>query len=299
MPEPKQHHYVPQFYLSRWGDERGLVWVWDRDKDRVFQTTPRNIAGETRFYWIDDLERQGLDPLTMEKQFAAIEGEVKAVTSHWLETIPSMAPWQWVPVTEEERHVVALFIALQSLRTLDAREILLLFAEPSLPPDEQRRLHAAMLWESDVVEALADRVARAAWILARNATETPYITSDNPVAFRAGDNSMWLKARPFGEGTYVVYPLSPWVMLYCHPPEGQLKRLAAFNPDCCVSPVPLTDDLVINDNTAQVFMASRFVVSNRDNFDFERDFARTVGTDTYAAYWESRRQAAESAEHPD
>ena len=59
------------------------------------------------------------------------------------------------------------------------------------------------------------------------------MTSDNPVAFRRGDNVMWLKAGMFGGGKYVVYPLAPDVM-YCYPSEAPWLKLASF--DSCASP---------------------------------------------------------------
>ncbi len=111
------------------------------------------------------------------------------------------------------------------------------------------------------------------------------MASDNPVAFRQGDNSMWLKAGMFGGGTYVVYPLTPDVVMYCYPSEEPWLKLASF--DSCVSPVTLSADMVDSENTAQVFMASRFVFSCRDDFAMAREFAPRIGTDAYAHYWES------------
>jgi hypothetical protein len=46
--------------------------------------------------------------------------------------------------------------------------------------------------------------------------------------------------------------------------------------------VAFTDELVDSENMAHVFMASRFVFSNRPVFDDEREFAKAVGTDTNA-----------------
>jgi hypothetical protein len=40
--------------------------------------------------------------------------------------------------------------------------------------------------------------------------------------------------------------------------------------------------MVESENSGQVFMASRFVISPRNNFDRERAFAKTIGTDIYA-----------------
>ena len=30
------HHYVPQFYLNRFVDPDGLLWVYDKDTNRIF-----------------------------------------------------------------------------------------------------------------------------------------------------------------------------------------------------------------------------------------------------------------------
>ncbi|WP_276571626.1 hypothetical protein [Bradyrhizobium sp. dw_78] len=40
--------------------------------------------------------------------------------------------------------------------------------------------------------------------------------------------------------------------------------------------------MVESENSGQVFMASRFVLSNRADFDAERAFAPTIGSDIYA-----------------
>jgi Protein of unknown function (DUF4238) len=145
-----------------------------------------------------------------------------------------------------------------------------------------------MLWKGSVYETLAERIRNATWIFGRNATATPFITSDNPVAFRAGDNSMWLKIGMFNDGTYSVFPLAPDIVMYCHPKEPPWEKLGRF--DCCLSPVTFTDELVVSDNLAQVFMASRFVISSRDGFDTEREFAKTIGTDLYEPYWRAKGQ---------
>jgi hypothetical protein len=44
----------------------------------------------------------------------------------------------------------------------------------------------------------------------------------------------------------------------------------------------LPEGMVEGENTGQVFMASRFLISFRPQFDAERAFASTIGTDIYA-----------------
>lgn len=48
--QPKQHHYVPQFYLRQWCDEAEQLVVYPLDGRPPFRTTPRNVAGECNLY---------------------------------------------------------------------------------------------------------------------------------------------------------------------------------------------------------------------------------------------------------
>lgn len=287
MSDPKLHHYVPQFYLRRFLDDEDRLWVWDRDGDRIFPSGPRSVAAETKFYFLDEIAKQGHDPLTMERQLADIERDVAAITGQWIEWIRAGDLGDSIQVPSVNRKIVSLFIALQFLRTEDARSILTAFAETAgyvAASDEDRRaLHTEMLWQEDgPVQMVADRVEKSAWVFGRNNTGTPFSTSDNPVAFRTGDNRMWLKASFMGGGTYVVHPLAPDVVMYCFPDEDPWREKGIARFDYRISPVTFTDGLVKSENMAHVFMASRFVFSNRPMFDAEREFAKTVGTDTYA-----------------
>jgi hypothetical protein len=282
MNNPKLHHYVPQFYLRRFIDAAGRLWIWDRDHDRVFSTGPRSVAAESNFYFLSDFVEQGHDPLTMEKQFADIEAQVSAITGRWLEWIRQGELGDPITVPDVNRELVSLFLALQFLRTSDARSILVAFAESIgtvvESESERRALHTEMLWNNELFSSFADRVRRCSWLFGRTSTSTSFITSDNPVAFRSADNRMVLKAGMLSDGTYVVYPLAPDVVMYCFPDEGVWRDRQVSRLDCHISPVTFTDELVQSENSAQVFMASRFVISNRASFDLEREFAKTIGT---------------------
>jgi Protein of unknown function (DUF4238) len=293
MNAPKLHHYVPQFYLRRFTDASGQLWLWDRDGDRVFRTRLNRVAAENNFYWHEELAALGHDPLVMEKQFSELEGEVALITGQWLDWLRVMKPMEKVEVPNINRELVSLYIALQFLRTADARDILAAFAEQKVyrtpvSEAEKRLLHLEMLWKGSIYEALAERIRNATWLFGRNTTATPFITSDNPVAFRTGDNSMWLKVGMYSDGTYSVFPMAPDIVMYCHPKEPPWEKIGRF--DCCVSPVTFTDEMVVSENLAQVFMASRFVISSRDGFDQEREFAKTIGTDLYEPYWRAKAQ---------
>lgn len=286
VSNPKLHHYVPQFYLRRFADQAGRLWVWDREADRVFSARPGSVAAESNFYFLTELAEQGHDPLTMERQFAAIEAEVSAITGQWLDWIRHGKPGELLAVPAVNRELISLFLALQFLRTADTRSILAALSESvghaADSETERRALHAELLWNDELTSSFADRVGRCSWLFGRNATSTPFVTSDNPIAFRTADNRMWIRAGVLSEGTYIVYPLAPDVVMYCYPDEGPWRDARISRFDCRISPVSFTDKMVQDENTGQVFMASRFVFSNRPAFDQERDFAKTIGADIYA-----------------
>jgi hypothetical protein len=151
---------------------------------------------------------------------------------------------------------------------------------PLMSEKARRESHTKFLYDPNFVILLADRIDRSIWIFGRNRSGNPFVTSDNPVAFKTGDHKMWVKGALLSPGTYTVFPLSPEIVLYCHdlhPPFDKLKKF-----DRSVSPVEFDSELVEQDNTGQVFMASRFVISPINDFSFARDFVKTIGTDKYA-----------------
>ncbi|PKR88906.1 hypothetical protein CXZ10_12360 [Pleomorphomonas diazotrophica] len=281
MTAPKLHHYVPQFHLRRFVDERGMLWAWDKLSDRIFRSPPKGVAAEKQFYRLTQYEAGGHDPLAMEKQLSEMEGEVSLITDQWLNWLPQMAPLDKVPIPSINRWIVARFLAVQILRTRDTRELLSALASAhGGEPIDARELHTELIWNLDVVERLAKRFRRSIWVFARNESATPFVTSDNPIAFRSPDNRQWLRSLVLVPGAYLVFAMSPGAVLYCHPREGAFRKLSKFND--CLSPVVLDDGMVESENSGQVFMASRLVLSSRPEFEAERTFASTIGTDIYA-----------------
>lgn len=281
---PKLHHYVPQFHLRRFTDSAGKLWVWDRECDRTFQATTGVIAAETKFYRLDQYEALGHDPMAMERQLSTIEGQFAQITDQWLDWLRVMLPLDQVPIPPTNREIVSLYLALQHLRTADTREILAALVgldKGELPPPaEQRRLHTELLWDDELVNGLASHFEASMWLFARNRTATPFLTSDNPIAFRSADSLRWLRAGITSSGTYAVFPMAPDLVLYCYPKEQPWDRLTEFADR--LSPIVLDTGMVESENSGQVFMASRFIFSDRDQFAAARAFAPTIGSDIYA-----------------
>lgn len=285
MTTPKLHHYVPRFYLRRFLDIDKRLWVFDKVIQKVFQTTPERIAAETHFYRIPDLIDTEHDPNFLETEFSALESTIAGLTERWLSSAVNLNPIEKVEMTDEERQEMSLFISLQFLRTAEQRDVLAAFAQENsykeeISKDEKINLHATMLWNGRIVQDIAERIYKSIWLFGRNTTETPFITSDNPVCVKTPDNRMWLKAPGIlSPGTYIVFPLSPQIILYCKEPNhwAALKQF-----DASMSPVTFSKEMVEHENSGQVFMASRFIISNCNDFNFVQEFLPSIGTDMYA-----------------
>src|SRR5262249_39498542 len=124
MNVPKLHHYVPQFYLDRFVDENGTLWAWDKTRDESFPTKSRQVAAETHFYRMKELEEAGQDPQVIERQLSELETHISLITDQWLAWLRDMEPGEKVTIPDINRSVVSLFIALQFLRTADVRDTL-------------------------------------------------------------------------------------------------------------------------------------------------------------------------------
>ena len=286
MSEPKLHHYVPQFYLKYFCDQSGRIWVWDKKSQKVFQTTSSRVAAGTHFYRVPEFIGTEVDPLFLENDLAKLEGKTASILRSCIELFDTMQPMDYLDIEDEDRWTLSSFIAVQFLRTSEQRDIFALFAlengsyKSGISEEEKTNLHAQMLCSGGLVESIAQRIFGSIWIYARNRTNTPFWTSDNPVAFKTGDNRMWLKGPGiFSSGSYVVFPLTPSYVLYCKEPKhwASIKKI-----DSCLSPVPFTDEMVQHENSGQVFMATRHVISAFKEFSWAEEFVKSIGTDIYA-----------------
>lgn len=283
MTKPKLHHYVPQFHLRRFCNNAGKLWIWDKISDRVFSTNPNSVAAETHFYRLDQYEVLGFDGLEMEKQLSALEAESARLTTLWLASIRVAHQLDQIPISSQDRELFSLFLAVQFLRTRNTRELIQGIHEREsgieLSEKELRKSHTELLWDNKIVKAISKRFHDSIWLFARNTTIKPFITSDTSMAFRTGDNQMWLRLNIFVGGTYVVYPLAPDAIMYCYPNEEPWKSKVEIFADR-ISPVELNEEMVQSENSGQVFMAHRFVVSGINDFADEREFLKCAQTAT-------------------
>ncbi|WP_078350481.1 DUF4238 domain-containing protein [Mucilaginibacter pedocola] len=269
--EPKHHHYVPRFYLRRFTDDKKQLWVFDKSTGKIFPTTCENIAGENQFYWNEELNEQGHDPLTLEKQFADLEGEAAAITNDWFRQFSRNKK---LIIPKINREIMSLYLATQLLRTAEARNRIVEFSKISNPgydaENDARQLHIALIWDTKLVESMCKRIKSCIWMFGLNETATPFLTSDHPVLIKNFENTQWLSGPVVYEpGMYIVFPLTPQLIMYAKD-HKHWKGAKIFKDS--ITPVTFDQHMVQHENSGQVGMSNRFIFSNENNFDFAKEF---------------------------
>lgn len=280
MSHPKLHHYVPRFYLQNFCDRLNGFWVWDKISRQVYRSVPQGVAAQKYFYRVPEFIDTEVDPLFLEKGLSLLEGDAATILKQLISSLSEIRSMDQLKITKDVRKTFSDFIAVQFLRTADQRDTLSLFAEETgsytngVSKDEQVNLHAEMLCSGGLVEVISDHVFNSIWVFAKNTTDTPFWTSDNPVCFKTKDHRIWIKGSGIlSEGSYVVFPLTPSYILYCKEPRywNKLARL-----DCCLSPVPFNEDMIRHENAGQIFMSTRHLISSVNDFAWAEEFSSTI-----------------------
>jgi hypothetical protein len=271
MNEPKHHHYVPRFYLRRFVNENHQLWVFDKSSGKIFQTTCENIAGENQFYWNQELKEQGHDPLTLEKQFADLEADAAGITNDWFR---QFGRGDKLIIPKINRDIISLYIATQLLRTAEARNRIVEFSQLINPAydaeQDARQLHISLIWDEGLVEHMRKRIRSCIWIFGRNESEIPFLTSDHPVLIKNYSNTQWLSGPVVNEkGMYIVFPLTPTLIMYAKDPK-YWKPIKLFSNSA--TPVVFDEHMVNHENSGQIGMSNRFVFSNKNDFNFAKEF---------------------------
>jgi hypothetical protein len=183
---PRLQHYVPQFLLRHFTDEKDQLHVFDKLSQRIFTQSPRGIAAEAGFYdFMDDVGK----PHTAEYFLGSMEAKVSAI-------IASVLYKQSLGhLTHDDRVHLSLFAAVQQLRVKAVRQriqslntgILRVLAERGIDPgdvvpqmdddDVKRQSLAHIPMAKKTAKSYFDK----AWVLHRAPEGKPLYISDNPV----------------------------------------------------------------------------------------------------------------------
>ena len=259
--EPKRHHFLPKFYLRHFADHKKRVRMYESGrKKKAIVTSVNNAAVQSGFYTVT--EESGEESQKVERLLSLIEGQAKAAIERILKGK--------FPPDPGDRNFLALFLALQTLRTPEHRrqyEVMVDYTQKVMlegwTPDYVRErlmekglepTDEAVAEIIDVVEnpdkyefvphqnehikimlsvatQVAPVIAARAWLVGHCKTAT-FITSDHPVVWYSRPTEM---SRYVGVGIAnaeeVYYPLDRHYVLALAPPGTLQERAIALVKD--------------------------------------------------------------------
>lgn len=246
----RKHHYVPQFYLRGFTDEKGQLFVVDRPTEKTFRADPKNVAAQRDFNTVDV---EGMAPDTIEKGLAEFEGEIAPA----LERVKATKSL----TNKTDRDLVMNLVCALAIRNPRQRatindfvgEIAQQIAQLSLATEERwngqvERMKADGVWDNGTNltyedmkkfleagnytigvakefniameikqhEKLVQHIGARKWgVIVAKSGSGGFVTTDVPVCLRwSDDNDHGIYGPGFGVGgTQVVFPLSTDIAL--------------------------------------------------------------------------------------
>ncbi len=279
----KAQHYVPQFYLRGFATAERMF-CYDKLNDRVYPTCTRDAAQESDFYEIpptpqqtvpDNLVEDALSrieatwaPMVAELIRAAAAGNI--VCDQLLEFSPFLAI-QWMR-TKTYRETAFESVTKQGQELVDEL-VRLNFPQQeckvrfSVKKSGMVALQAQHIFDTNLVEKMADGLDRHVWVVGINHTEHPFYTSDHPVARRG--NQMIGPRLGVGvndPGVEFVFPLDSQHILLIMERTYFVKWRKYDN-----RAIPLSPKQVHDYNGLQVRRSSQRVYCVKDDFDLVRE----------------------------
>jgi len=248
MAPAKLHHTVPRFYLAGFADGKLITTV--RVADRTsFPQSVSTASAENGFYAVDSED----GPDSFEKALSALESDAATV-------LASARDGLW-PLPDEDRYVVAYFLAVQALRGRSHRQMmdenatnLIRHAVATAGEeafrarlgDDAEGLTSAQLEEAFLIATTAGRfrvrfpaeahiqqIAELAddvagmlsirpWNLVRF-SDPAFLTSDRPVGLVRDSEMAWLPPG-YATAVGVTFPVDRFTGLIMGPPEPSAAK---------------------------------------------------------------------------
>lgn len=240
--EVKNQHYVPQFYLRKFGTGKKSgrsVYVFNKKTLKISIQRIKNIANKEYFY---DLDIENMGKLSLEENKQILEevfGQIETATSPIFDSIINKIENAYKSnmkiltneneITLEERKVFSEFLATQYIRTNSFRECIASIyemplekikemskekeIETKISEKNKRELHINFLLKNFIEKIPVNYFFKRVWFFYYNTTEKNLCTSDNPINFVQMKN-----LAPYGIGLatadFLVFPLTPKISLY-------------------------------------------------------------------------------------
>ena len=131
MQNTVKEHYVPQFYLRNFADEKGLLHIFDFKQNKYFTQSPKNICYENNLYetkWEHATLKLGefVLPNHIEKVFCEYEGEFSKVLTKILNVCCLTQNPNALILQGNERNIFFRFVINMIVRNPENMKILAL-----------------------------------------------------------------------------------------------------------------------------------------------------------------------------
>jgi len=290
MSNVKNQHYVPQFYLKGFANDKEQIWAFDKTNLKSFPSGPGNLASENYFY--DQIEiDQTFGPKFMERSLDAFEGKFAPFLS---ELLKSCENGSLNLISAENKVRLCEYVSVQILRTKENRQHILqlfnvfeqgLVDKSWLTREETKTLGFDMdaekaklfqikqlMGNEGLKDALFNSLQHHICFIYKNTTNLPFYSSDNPVAKRAHIIS---EVRSFAgwasKGIEITLPLSSkFLLVLCE--STYFKQI-----DDLKNRVIDLQDLrnIIYYNSLQVKDSYRFVYCAKPDFDLAKEMVES------------------------
>lgn len=219
----QNQHYVPRFLLRRFASNNEHIFVYDKSNDRQFRTNIANIASEKSFYDYDVDEEQ----FSIEPDLSDFESKSAPILNAILEYQSLQS------LTDNDRLVLSHFIVLQHVRTRRSRIAVHNWfegiAEQLRDKGCSKKQIKDMGFTTDIGElkaisvemilnvatSLAPFIFQRNWRLRRTSLDSPFYTSDNPVALVYSHYSKSIgDLGIFTPGLEIYFPISSTLCLH-------------------------------------------------------------------------------------
>ncbi len=217
--EVKQEHYAPESYLKWFADANGKICVYDYTKMELRKNQSTNkIAKMKGFYDFDKEELNRLqnsniqvDKQYIEKMFADnIEPALKNIINKLSNLDPDFCRDCPSIKNRDMKFSMSFLLVFQLLRTKSYREFFVEFLSDKKMGEMQ---HKFTLINQEIIENLSEYICSMSWTFCYNASEKPYITSDNPVVVSDYDFNYGHIALTGNGKKMILYPLTPRILL--------------------------------------------------------------------------------------
>jgi hypothetical protein len=276
MSKPKQHHFVPEWYLRKFADQDGFLQIYDRETDLWRRQKPKKVMRRNGYYK-QDWVPSGVDENILEQTFSQLEGDARNAFAKLLRWEDDLNHDEWakvliylqvqrIRVPKQAEQAKALLKSLILMRGNPETSAKVLQGRWRLKVADSFRFEYMTL----IGSALVKIFMRMEWKI-HNAKAGSFVTTDNPVTLFNPTVYPPLEPGLGQAGTVVLFPLNPaQVLVLCHPeggemeadeqiPKDQLENELGFRVSEMNDPWPI--DQVNRHNGIMIDSADRLVVA--------------------------------------